>query len=118
VAEPEEYGNEVPGRTGGVVRRLDQLGRVVVPAEARRALGIRHGDLIETRLENGRVVIVKYEPACVLCGGDKNLVEMHDKRVCNDCVRALVEKTSLALIDDAGARVYEELIHAGAALSR
>ena len=112
--QSEERGNEVPGRMGGVVRRMDQLGRVVVPAEARRALGIRQGDLIETRLESGRVVIVKYEPVCAFCGGDENLVELHDKRVCNDCVRALVETTSRALIDDASARVYEELMHAGA----
>ena len=114
MVQPEERGNEVPGRMGGVVRRMDQLGRVVVPADARRALGIRHGDLIETRLENGRVVISKYEPVCALCGGDENLLELHDKCVCNDCVGALVEKTSRALIDDAGARVYEELMHAGA----
>ena len=112
--QPEEQPNEVPGRMGGVVRRIDQLGRVVAPAEARRALGIRHGDLIETRLESGRVVIVKYEPACALCGGDENLIELHDKCVCNDCVSALVEKTSRELIDQASARVHEELIHAGA----
>ena len=112
--QPEERGNDQIGRMGGVVRRMDQLGRVVVPAEARRALGIRHGDLIETRLESGRVVIVKYEPVCAFCGGDENLIELNDKCVCNDCVGALVEKTSRALIDDASARVYEELIHAGA----
>jgi transcriptional pleiotropic regulator of transition state genes len=110
----EERGNEVPGRMGGVVRRMDQLGRVVVPAEARRALGIQHGDLIETRLEAGRVVIVKYEPVCAFCGGDENLIELHDKCACNDCVGTLVEKTSRGLIDDASARVYEELIHAAA----
>ena len=79
----------------GVVRRIDQLGRVVVPAELRRALGIRQGDLVETRLENGRVVMVKVEPECAVCGGAVNLIDMHEKHVCDDCIRLLVAKTEV-----------------------
>jgi transcriptional pleiotropic regulator of transition state genes len=76
----------------GVIRRMDQLGRVVVPAELRRALGIRQGDLIETRLENGRVVMIKVEPECAVCGAAVNLIDVHGKHVCDECVRQLVEQ--------------------------
>jgi transcriptional pleiotropic regulator of transition state genes len=105
-----------PGGTAGVVRRLDQLGRVVVPAELRRALGIRHGDLIETRLENGRVVIRKFEPDCAFCGGAVNLVELRDKHVCNDCVRALFEATMRAPLAEPRAQHIEPPLQATASL--
>ena len=63
-------------RTIGTARRIDQLGRVVVPAELRRMLGIRQGDL-------------KLEPECAFCARVDNLIEMHEKHVCKDCVREL-----------------------------
>ena len=85
----------VPARiSGSVVRKIDSLGRVVIPAEQRRALGIVEGDLIETRLESGRVVILKVDPECALCGALSDLREMRDKHVCNGCVRSLVERSS------------------------
>ena len=105
-----------PGGTAGVVRRLDQLGRVVVPAELRRALGIRHGDLIETRMENGRVVIRKFEPDCTFCGGAVKLVELHDKHVCSDCVHALFEETMRARRDEAGVRRVEPRFEAAVSM--
>jgi AbrB family transcriptional regulator, transcriptional pleiotropic regulator of transition state genes len=78
-----------------VIRRIDQLGRVVVPVELRRALGLRQGDLVETRLENGRVVMVKVEPECAVCGGSDDLIDMHEKHVCDGCIRLLIAKTEV-----------------------
>ena len=80
-------GTEV--RTIGTARRIDQLGRVVVPAELRRMLGIRQGDLLDIRVEDGRLVLLKIEPECAICGRLDNLVELHEKHVCKDCVREL-----------------------------
>ena len=74
-------------KTIGTARRIDQLGRVVVPAELRRLLGIRQGDLLDIRMEDGRLVLLKIDPECALCGRIDNLVEMHEKHVCKDCVR-------------------------------
>jgi transcriptional pleiotropic regulator of transition state genes len=74
-------------RTIGTARRIDQLGRVVVPAELRRMLGIRQGDLLDIRVEEGRLVLLKIDPECAICGRVDNLVEMHEKHVCKDCVR-------------------------------
>ena len=60
-------------RSVGTARRIDQLGRVVVPAELRKILGIRKGDLLDIRVEDGRLVLVKIEPECAICGGSDNL---------------------------------------------
>jgi AbrB family transcriptional regulator, transcriptional pleiotropic regulator of transition state genes len=76
-------------RTIGTARRIDQLGRVVVPAELRRILGIRQGDLLDIRVEDGHLVLLKIEPECAICARVDNLIELHEKHVCNDCVRDL-----------------------------
>jgi transcriptional pleiotropic regulator of transition state genes len=101
--QSEEHSDESARIFGGVIRRIDALGRVVIPAEQRRALGIREGDLIETRLESGRVAIVKVEPECALCGATSDLSEMYDKHVCNDCVLSLRDRT-VPTRDDSHAR--------------
>ena len=76
-------------RTIGTARRIDQLGRVVVPAELRRMLSIRQGDLLDIRVEDGHLVLLKIDPECAICGRADNLVEMHEKHVCKDCVREI-----------------------------
>jgi transcriptional pleiotropic regulator of transition state genes len=76
-------------RSVGTARRIDQLGRVVVPAELRKILGIRKGDLLDIRVEDGRLVLLKIEPECVICGGTDNLLSLHDKQVCKECATEL-----------------------------
>jgi transcriptional pleiotropic regulator of transition state genes len=85
-----------------VMRRVDMLGRVVLPSAMRKTLGIRNGDLLETRLEGGRVVIAKIDRECTFCGERDDLIEMNDKRVCNRCVSGLVERS----VADVEARVW------------
>lgn len=74
-------------RTIGTARRIDQLGRVVVPAELRRMLGIRQGDMLDIRAEDGHLVLNKIDPECAICGREDELVELHEKHVCKGCVR-------------------------------
>jgi len=73
----------------GMTRRIDALGRIVVPAELRRILEIRVGDLLDIRVEDGRVVLAKVEKSCVFCGSADSLRPYHDKRVCERCVEKL-----------------------------
>ena len=73
----------------GTARHIDQLGRVVVPSELRRMLGIRRGDLLDIRGEDGRVILQKIEPECAVCARSEDLVGVHDKHVCRECVREL-----------------------------
>jgi transcriptional pleiotropic regulator of transition state genes len=70
---------------------------VVVPAELRRSLGIREGDLLDISAEDGRLVLRKVAPACAICGRDDDLIDMHEKHLCRDCVREIKLEPSCAL---------------------
>jgi AbrB family looped-hinge helix DNA binding protein len=76
-----------PTRPADLAAALDQLGRVVVPAELRRMLSIRQGDMLDIRVEGGHLVLFKIDPECAICGREDELVELHEKHVCKDCVR-------------------------------
>jgi transcriptional pleiotropic regulator of transition state genes len=75
----------------GMTRRIDALGRIVVPAELRRVLEIRVGDLLAIRVEGGRVLLAKVEQTCVFCGSSESLRPHHEKRVCDTCVESLAD---------------------------
>ncbi len=76
-------------RSIGTARRIDQLGRVVVPADLRKILGIRQGDLLDIHVEEGKLVLLKINPECAICGSIDNLRSLHEKHVCKDCVGEL-----------------------------
>ena len=73
----------------GIVRKVDELGRIVLPMELRRTLDIDAKDVLEIYVEGTSIVLKKYEPSCVFCGSDKNIVGFKDKMVCSSCVRSL-----------------------------
>ena len=75
----------------GIVRRIDDLGRVVVPRELRRSLQIENGDEIEIFTEEDRIILKKYKPGCVICGSMDNLVDFRGRPVCGMC-RAMLRK--------------------------
>ena len=70
----------------GIVRPVDALGRVVIPAELRRVLGINTDDLLEVFVENQCIMLKKYEPPCVSCGSNEDIHEVHGKNVCGKCI--------------------------------
>jgi looped-hinge helix DNA binding domain, AbrB family len=72
-----------------MTRRIDALGRIVVPAELRRFLEIRVGDLLDIRVEDGHVVLAKVEQACIFCRSADSLRPYHEKVVCSGCVERL-----------------------------
>jgi transcriptional pleiotropic regulator of transition state genes len=76
-------------------RRVDALGRIVLPAELRRTMAIAEGDQLDIREDNGAIVLAKHEPACVFCGNDTALVSHHDRHVCRDCLTALNDGAGL-----------------------
>jgi len=75
----------------GIVRKVDELGRIVLPIELRRTLDIAEKDVLEIYVEGNTVVLKKYEPSCIFCGSDKNVAEFMGKMVCASCVKALAE---------------------------
>lgn len=76
-------------KSTGMVRRVDELGRIVLPAEIRQSLDIRVKDQVEIFTEGDRVVLKKYYPACIFCGSETDLSFFHDKRVCSACIANL-----------------------------
>ena len=72
-------------KSTGIVRKIDELGRVVIPMEMRRSMAIEDGDAFEIFVDEDRIVLSKYTPFCVFCGSSDGLVDYHGKRVCKAC---------------------------------
>lgn len=76
-------------KSTGVVRPIDQLGRIVIPKELRRTLDIEVGDPLEIFVDGEEVILRKYEPGCVFCGNVKYIVEFKGKKVCTNCIKGI-----------------------------
>lgn len=73
----------------GIVRKVDELGRIVLPIELRRILDIAVKDELEIYVEGGNIILSKYEPKCVFCGSDKDIITFNHKNVCSKCADEL-----------------------------
>ena len=73
----------------GIVRRLDKLGRVVIPVELRDTFKIDSETPIEIFTNDGMIVLQKYECTCALCGSKEDLIPYRDKWICNTCKNEL-----------------------------
>ena len=71
----------------GIVRKVDELGRIVLPIELRRTLDIEERDALEIYLDEDKIVLQKYEPACLFCGSNQDLVSYKGKNICSDCAK-------------------------------
>ena len=74
----------------GAARRIDQLGRVVVPAELRRLLGFNEGELLEFSARGDELILRRAVPSCAICGiATDDLVDLRDKHLCLGCVQEI-----------------------------
>ncbi len=73
----------------GIVRPVDALGRVVIPIELRRNLNINTDDSLEVFVKDEYIMLKKYEPACVFCGSAEDVVQIHGKNVCMNCINEM-----------------------------
>jgi len=76
----------------GIVRKVDELGRMVIPMQLRRKMSIDVKDLMEIYVENDKIILKKYEPACVFCGSSNNVQDYRGKLVCQSCSTAMFKK--------------------------
>ena len=76
-------------KSTGIVRRVDELGRVVIPIELRNKFDIKEKDPIEIYVDGSSIVLKKYEPNCVFCGSTKKLTDYKGKLVCSKCIENL-----------------------------
>jgi transcriptional pleiotropic regulator of transition state genes len=74
----------------GVIRSIDSIGRLVIPIEVRREMGLNVGEPVHMYVENGKVIVEKYIKSCFLCGKTSSeYTSVHGKRVCNACKNLL-----------------------------
>lgn len=76
-------------KSTGIVRKVDELGRIVLPIELRRTLDIAEKDALEIYVDGNSVVLKKYQPACVFCGDAREIKLFHGKNICANCLREL-----------------------------
>lgn len=79
-------------KSTGIVRKVDELGRVVIPIELRRTLNIAEKDSLEIYVEGEKIILRKYEPACVFCGDAQGVEHFKGKNVCRACIQAMQSK--------------------------
>ena len=78
-------------KSTGIVRKVDELGRIVLPIELRRTLDIAEKDSLEIYVDGASIVLKKYQPACIFCDEAKDIVLFHGKNVCSKCIKSLRE---------------------------
>ena len=84
----EKRGNGAMKSTG-IVRKVDELGRIVLPIELRRNLGIEEKDALEIYVEGNSVILRKYQPSCIFCDNADDVVVFKGKNVCRQCLQQL-----------------------------
>ncbi len=78
-------------KSTGIIRRVDELGRIVIPIELRNKLKIAEKDPIEIYVDGSSIVLKKLEETCVFCGSTKNVKKYKDKLVCDNCIKSIVK---------------------------
>lgn len=73
----------------GIVRKVDELGRIVLPIELRRTLDIAEKDALEIFVDGENIVLRKYQTSCVFCGGNDDAIMYKGKYVCANCLKSL-----------------------------
>lgn len=72
-------------KSTGIVRKVDELGRIVLPIELRRTLNINEKDSLEIFVDTDKIVLQKYEPACIFCGSADDIITYKGRNICAEC---------------------------------
>ena len=79
-------------KSTGIVRKVDELGRIVLPIEMRRTLDIAENDALEIYVDGDNIILRKYQPTCIFCDNAKGVISFKGKNVCPDCISKLRSK--------------------------
>ncbi len=74
-----------------LIRKMDDLGRIVIPSQLRKGMDLQPGDTLELYMEEDRLVLQRFSPACVFCGGIRELMTYQGKNICARCVHTIKE---------------------------
>ena len=73
----------------GIIRRVDELGRIVIPKEIRDVLNINFGSSVEIFIDEGKIILEKYNRCCLLCNSEKELKNYNGKNICSKCIKEI-----------------------------
>lgn len=76
----------------GIVRRIDRLGRIVIPKEICKTLNIKENDPLEIFTEDNKILLRKYQPCCIFCGNARDVTTYKEQNICPACIKELTEK--------------------------
>ncbi|QNU65769.1 AbrB/MazE/SpoVT family DNA-binding domain-containing protein [Ruminiclostridium herbifermentans] len=76
-------------KSTGIVRKVDELGRIVLPIELRRTFNIEEKDALEIYVDESTIILKKYEPACIFCNDASNVTNYKGKNICQSCMNEL-----------------------------
>ena len=79
-------------KSTGIVRKIDEMGRVVIPMEIRKTLEINDGDPLEIFIDNENIIFHKYQPSCVFCGNCDDIEYYASKRICKTCIERIKDR--------------------------
>lgn len=79
-------------KSTGIVRKVDELGRIVLPIELRRTFDINIKDALEIYVDNNTIILKKYEPACIFCGDAKDVVAFNGRNICPNCAKSIKDQ--------------------------
>lgn len=78
-------------KSTGVVRKVDELGRIVLPISIRHTMDIKERDALEIFIDEGRIILQKYQPSCIFCSNADHIVFFAGKRICEGCLTKIKE---------------------------
>ena len=79
-------------KSTGIVRKVDELGRIVIPIELRRTLDIGIKDSLEIYVDNDQIILKKYTPACSFCNNASDILHFKGKNICSVCLKELLHR--------------------------
>ena len=80
---------DISMKSTGIIRHVDELGRIVIPKEMRKKMDIANSDHVEIYVEGDKIILTKYLPCCNFCGGESGIVEFKGKKICYECLNEL-----------------------------
>ena len=76
-------------KSTGIVRHIDELGRIVVPKDMRMKMDIASSDPVEIYVEGNKIILTKYHPCCNFCGSENDVVNFKGKKICRECLEEI-----------------------------
>ena len=73
----------------GIVRKVDELGRIVLPIELRRLLDIEEKDALEIYVKDDTIILKKYQPSCIFCDNSADIINFKGKNICSKCMEEI-----------------------------